>query len=291
VRPRAQCRERWHNHLQPGINRGDWTAEEEEGLVAAHRSLGNKWAGIAAVLPGRTENSVKNHWNATLRRKDAPPGVTPSRPVVLRDYIASLGCAVGTPQAGGGASGAAAAGGAASRRAARRGSGAGRACDSGSPSSGGAAAAAAGGRTWVGAGVVDGFSKNSRVFVRADGEAPHAAIRPAAAARAVAAAAARAAARRPNRPPRRGGGVAPTASASSSRLLDSDALCSPARCGGGAEDALLGGGGCDGEAMSVDALFGGIFPFWESAAPALLSPMRRVTRASTHGTFSLSPAP
>ncbi|KAF3614994.1 hypothetical protein FXO38_35363 [Capsicum annuum] len=48
-----QCRERWHNHLNPNIKKDAWTLEEELALVDAHRIHGNKWAEIAKVLPGR----------------------------------------------------------------------------------------------------------------------------------------------------------------------------------------------------------------------------------------------
>ena len=65
-----QCRERWNNHLAPDIKRGCWSAEEEDIFINAHLQLGNKWSDIAKTLEGRTENSVKNHWNATKRRKD-----------------------------------------------------------------------------------------------------------------------------------------------------------------------------------------------------------------------------
>ncbi|TVU51202.1 hypothetical protein EJB05_02611, partial [Eragrostis curvula] len=86
------CRLRWINYLRPDLKRGNFTGEEDDIIIKLHQLLGNKWSLIAARLPGRTDNEIKNYWNTHIKRKLLARGIDPKTHRPLSETAAA-----GTP--------------------------------------------------------------------------------------------------------------------------------------------------------------------------------------------------
>ncbi|XP_047943782.1 transcription factor MYB102-like [Salvia hispanica] len=91
------CRLRWTNYLRPDIKRGRFSFEEEETIIQLHSVLGNKWSAIAARLPGRTDNEIKNYWNTHIRKRLLRMGIDPVTHAPRLDLL-DLSSLINSPQ-------------------------------------------------------------------------------------------------------------------------------------------------------------------------------------------------
>ncbi|GMH07602.1 hypothetical protein Nepgr_009442 [Nepenthes gracilis] len=83
------CRLRWINYLRPDLKRGAFSPQEEEIIIHLHSLIGNRWSQIAARLPGRTDNEIKNFWNSTIKKRlknSSSPNASDSSSVDRRDF-------------------------------------------------------------------------------------------------------------------------------------------------------------------------------------------------------------
>lgn len=99
VRHGKQCRERWLNHLNPGLKVESWDENEECYLIEKQKELGNHWCNIAKLMQGRTENGIKNHWKTIEKRAQRMYGRCPDAVDVLYRYMKYKGDATATTEA------------------------------------------------------------------------------------------------------------------------------------------------------------------------------------------------
>ena len=64
-----QCRERWHNHINPDIKKDAWTEDEDKYIWESVQRIGKRWSTMAINLPGRTDNQIKNRYNCSMKPK------------------------------------------------------------------------------------------------------------------------------------------------------------------------------------------------------------------------------
>ncbi|KAJ0045325.1 hypothetical protein Pint_03661 [Pistacia integerrima] len=92
------CRLRWTNYLRPDLKHGQFSEAEEQAIVKLHSVVGNRWALIAAQLPGRTDNDVKNHWNTKLKKKLSGMGIDPVTHKPFSHLMAEIATTLAPPQ-------------------------------------------------------------------------------------------------------------------------------------------------------------------------------------------------
>ncbi|TYG36792.1 hypothetical protein ES288_D13G091900v1 [Gossypium darwinii] len=83
------CRLRWINYLRPDLKRGKFSLQEEQTIIQLHAFLGNRWSTIAAHLPNRTDNEIKNYWNTHVKKRFTKMGIDPTTHKPKSNHVVS----------------------------------------------------------------------------------------------------------------------------------------------------------------------------------------------------------
>jgi len=87
-----QCKERWMLNLNPAINHGPWTPEEDSALIELHAEFGGKWSILAKRLTGRTEHAIKTRFLSLQKRAAKMRSWTVDEDrIVLKLFMAASG--------------------------------------------------------------------------------------------------------------------------------------------------------------------------------------------------------
>ena len=70
TKTQKQVYARWRDYLQPGLTTKPWSKEEQAKLVELQAHVGNQWAVLARLMPGRSPNAIKNRFHATKRKME-----------------------------------------------------------------------------------------------------------------------------------------------------------------------------------------------------------------------------
>jgi hypothetical protein len=82
-----QCRERWNNYVNPELNNGPWTDEEDALLLQKYKELGPQWRSISLSLYNRSRNNCRNRWQFLRRNflQRKLPSTQQKRPATAKE--------------------------------------------------------------------------------------------------------------------------------------------------------------------------------------------------------------
>jgi len=63
-----QCRERYVNHLNPRLKHTEFSPLEDATIWRLYATIGTQWAKMSKVIPGRTDNNLKNRFHNLKRQ-------------------------------------------------------------------------------------------------------------------------------------------------------------------------------------------------------------------------------